>query len=265
MDLVMFTPSFPRRIGPLCTADSGPVVGVTFDPSSLITGAGGFYRADVGVTHSGASISNWADQSLFSNDLNTTDSTPAYSATGFNSSFPGITFSDNTGQNLYRTAVTWASASTASIFFLMNYTQTNGVAFGRFGALINGGGADFNNPGSFETDDTNVGTVLESGSNNAQQCASGTVSTGIQLVGAVYDGTHATFFVNGTGGTAGSQTGGPFGGAGGNLISVGRSNGTSGACAGMILAFFGITQRVLTAGDWANLKAWSNANWGTSL
>src|SRR5271167_3017502 len=96
-----------------------------FDPASLITGIGGFWRADRGVV-GGSTVTQWNDQSVLGTNLtpgavpSITGTAPAFSSTGFNSLFPGITFGGAGTANTLGVAVGAYSTSTLSVFMLIN-------------------------------------------------------------------------------------------------------------------------------------------------
>jgi hypothetical protein len=54
-----------------------------------------WFRADAGVTQSSGSVSAWADQSGNGHDLVSLGSNPSWSATGWNSARPAVTFSSS--------------------------------------------------------------------------------------------------------------------------------------------------------------------------
>jgi hypothetical protein len=98
-----------------------------FDPAGF-PGAR-FYRADTGVTHSGADTTAWADQGANTQHLNVVStSKPQYSATGFLGSHPGISFITANSTSLGRDTFNFHS-NIGSVFFLMSQTGS-GAAFG---------------------------------------------------------------------------------------------------------------------------------------
>jgi hypothetical protein len=237
----------------------------SFNPTSLITGAGGFWRADTGVTLSGSSVTAWADQTAFGNNLSAIPTQPTFSGTGFNSAAPGITFPTG-GAGLLNASVAFAATATCSVFILLQKGAA-GTGFLRYFSLITSGNNDFTLP-SFEADEGNVsGNVFQAGASGVSfgnGSAPFSLSTGgLYLLGFTLDGVHSNMWVNGAVQGAAVNFSSNVGGAGSNTISCGPVGGVSPVA--MTVAFWGITQKAMNSTDWTNLKNWCNANWGTSF
>jgi hypothetical protein len=231
-----------------------------FNPTSLITGSGGFWRADMGVTLSGSNVTAWADQSSFANNLTVNDSTsPIYSSTGFNASFPGIDISQNTAAGLYLTGVNY-STTTFSIFMVGQYTSN---ASGREFSVGVGGtdiltpACTFNDPGaytlSFYSSGVQAGPETIATANNVPA-----------MIGVTGNGSIALPYNNFVSDPANEGTFSSTIGSASCVFVVGFDVHVSSTTAQkFIFAYVGITQKVMNSTDWANLKAWTNSNWGT--
>lgn len=252
-----------------CQATGIILPSAPFDPTSLITGAGGFWRADEVVTQSGGTVSAWGDTGPFRSaplqTLAVANAAPTWNATAFNGN-PGVLFADNSHQAMETGAASIAS-STYSFFLLLIET---GVAAGstRMGAIYNGvASSDYITPnivpynsGSGSSPGFGVFSNVEMGNGGSGAA----ITQGVPvLVGFVADGASANKWVNGS--VVGAST------AFSSILGTASSSFAIGApdpsfnCTGMTVAFFGFTQKVMTAGDWTNLKMWTNANWGTSF
>jgi hypothetical protein len=234
------------------------------NPASLITGAGGFYTTTVGVTGN-PNVTAWADQSSFGQNL-TGHNSPQYSATGFNSAYPGITFAGGSSQ--YFLDGTFAfSNSTCSVFMLFYWTVASASSFEGVVTYTANGSSDASSAPNFYFGSN--GTAIQQYSDNNGDIALGPVLTQNVpvLTGFVIDGANNTVWTNGVAGTPTADTN-LIGGNGNTNFSIGgRLNGSSTATnyASMTLAFVGITQKVLLQADWTNLKNYCNSAWGTSF
>lgn len=252
---------------PMYTPEIG-FINSAFNPTSLITGNGGFWRADMGVHLSGSNVTQWDDQSSFANNLTIQSShtDPTFSSTGWLSSKPGITFAGGgtNGQGLNSPALTYNSSTTTG-FVLFLYT-TN-FSFDRVISFCgNGASADYNNAPSFAIDLASTTNVQIDNNNTSTSFGTEATSTAY-LLGLVFDGAHITLWKNGTSGSTQTQSGN-VGGASTNQFGVGCT-GNPGSVSGNSLtgtiAFAGLTQKQMNSTDWGNLKTWSNSNWGTSF
>lgn len=257
----------PNYVGP--TGTTGPT---GFNPVDLITGNGGFWRADEGVSGS-APVTTWADQSSFANDLsqNGAAGNPTFSATGFNAAFPGIVFAQS-GQSSLVSAGLSRTTTTLSMFLLVQ-TAHNPTPDNRLALYWNGNTFD---SGSNATaimlygDGAGEGFYNYNGGvvgNGGGKTAS---NAGTYLVGVVYDGVNANTWLNGAVQGAASPDTNTLGTVGDFLhfvlgISASMSAGGSANTPAFTAACFGVTEKVMDATDWANLKDWCNTNWGTAF
>jgi hypothetical protein len=176
--------------------------GGSWTPASL-PGLVLWLSASQGVSHSGSNLTAWADQSGNGYNCNNISGTaPTYSATGFNSSYPGITFT--AANDTYCSSannIDVSSTSTLSYFVLGSATSSSN-GYGRLlSFFVNSVGFDYLDP-SFEMDvGGSPGTL---GIAPATNTASFSLSTPYAF-GAIYDGTDAHIYLNNV--EQGSQTG----------------------------------------------------------
>lgn len=241
---------------PVTGAGAGAPASSGFNPTSLITGAGGFWRADMGVTQTSGAVTAWADQSSFATNLS--GSGLAYSATGFQSSKPGVTLPDGQFENL-QTTLSFSSA-TASVFALIN---TNNPTFNRLTGVIANGGSDGTSPSFFLYANSSI-FGLFCGGNQGQGGSAVSVSANTSyLIGGVFDGSDGNEWLNGAVQGSGSPFSTTLGGGAGATLYLGSS--LTVQSGGATVAFFGLSQKAMNSTDWTNLKNWSNSNWGTSF
>lgn len=249
---------------------NAPNATVPFNPTSLITGAGGFWRADKGVTQS-SGVTGWADQSTQGNNLSVlggSQTNPAFSATGFNSSHPAIIMGDGGTAGLSVTFV--LNSTTLSIFVLLQLASGNTQNNGRFCSLLGANtGHDYDQTNSVEFDQGSPPGEFNVTQNLGQQGNGGSAGpsltgNGLYLLGATFDGTNANRWSAGAvvgSATSNTNTFGASSPASGWYVG----SATGGSAGGAALAFIGITERAMNTTDWGNLKSWSNSNWGTSF
>ncbi len=250
---------------------------VPFNPTQLITGFGGFWRADVGLTLSGSNVTAWADQSSQGTSLTLqtfggAQISPVFSATGFNAAFSAVTIRQDLASLGGLGNIAININSTQLSFFMLGVTHPGfDNNNGRFGGVVgNGQTVDFNNTSSFEFDEGASPTGSPGYNIQANSAIQG--NGGVQgpqlidgttyLLGGVFDGVNANKWINravvGTG-TAYSNT------IGGGTSTVTFGYTGTGLNASINCGFWGITNSVLTATDFGNLCNFANSNWGTSL
>lgn len=243
-------------------------VGGSFNPISLVGSLGGFWRADIGVSVSGSTVTNWADQSALANDLtgNGGFTSPTWTSTQFNGTKPGVHFT--TASGWIRSAGIALNTTTLSCFALLTST---GAASGnsRWMRLYNTSNSnDFNTP-AFEFDGGTGGvTSFECYSGGIQGNGGGIVpySANTPLSpGVIFDGAHANVYKNfavvGSGTTYSLAIGDPTSTR--NLFGLGES--ASAPSDTIDVAWLLLTNTAITGGNITSLKNWTNSNWGTSF
>jgi hypothetical protein len=243
--------------------------GVQFNPLTLITGNGGFWRADSGVSVSSGSVTSWTDQSTFGNNLTSVTSAPGvppqWSSTTWLGTKPGVSF---IGTN---NSAVWGlfpfPATTGSVFSL--YYVASGNAF--FNTMLGIDVATLNNTVMIRLDTSNTKIQSNHGAINCESTT--TYSSGTAyLTGSVLDGANLTQWFNGSTGASTADTGtiGGTTGSGFPELIIGcqpityNVSGNFHNFTGNV-AFVGLTQKVMTSTDWTNLKNWCNSNWGTAF
>lgn len=235
--------------------------GAAFNPVSLVGTQGGFWTAAAGLGLSGADVTSWTDQSAHALVLNTsTTAAPVFSATGFNTSFPGVAFASASSRNLYG-SVSVINSTTMSIFVLQIYTN-GGPTNGRFVSICDTSlGADSTTPQICFFGDR-VGNAGQAGPYSNAYLNLVTYTSGSPFsFGYIFDAVNATPYGGFTVGTSQAFSA-SLGPASNQIVDFGGSLGAYGNC---VLAYVLITNNVLSAGDRTNLKTWTNANWGTSF
>jgi hypothetical protein len=239
----------------------GLITITSFNPASLITGSGGFWRADVGVTTSGGNVTSWADQSSFNNTMTSVGSSnPPWSATGFNSSYPGVSGAGQAAGTLIlqTPAGSFHNTNNLSAFMLVYIVSIEAGNGGRIIQFLTQANFDVTNAGcgGFVTDAgwyiSTIGPVGD-----------GSYSTSTPYLFALtYDGSNLRAYLNGVLNATTADTNLYGDNALGVMTLIG---GPVGTVLDGTIGFAGITQKVLTPTDLANLNAFSNANWGTSF
>lgn len=240
-------------------------VSLPFNPTQLITGNGYFVRADMGIT--GPGVTAWADQSSFGHNLGFLNANPSFSSTGFNSNKPGVTFTE--GSNTDESVILSFNSTTVSSFILIQFTSSSGSiriqsveangqndATGANSFVVNCNGSS---PGSSAFSCRSNGNVEQG---NGGSTGGALAANGLYLLGMVFDGANVNKWFNGSLVGSGSAFTNTLGNGASCLLSIGNSNFP---CCSFVCAFAGITQKVMSSGDWSNLKSWSNTNWGTSF
>jgi hypothetical protein len=234
----------------------------SFNPASLITGSGGFWRADMGIAQSGGNVTSWADQSSFNNTMTSVGSSnPPWSATGFNGLYPGVSGAGQSqGTFILQTAAGSFPATTdLSAFclaFILNTQSGNGS---RILALLAAANDDVTAAasGGFISDaGWYIGGIGSIGD------GSYSLSTPY-LFSVTFDGSNYRTYLNGVLNNTTANSSALGNNANGVMALLG--NPTGGTVLNGTLGFAGVTQKVLTTIDLANLNAFSNANWGTSF
>ncbi len=215
------------------------------------------------VIRSGADVSAWNDKSGNGNNFPGTNN-PQYSATGFNTSYPGIAVTSAAGSYFKSGAVALNSAN-LSVFIVGNITSPD-LDDGVISLLGNGQSADWNNAASFVVDpnDTSNRIRLFTASGAYQSVITG-AANGAHAFGWVFDGTNGTPYLDGTSGTPAAKTG-AFGNPSA-IIALGNRLSTGGAVTGDTIngtyAEVIITASAITGTDLANLDSYFVAKWGT--
>jgi hypothetical protein len=255
----------------LLMGDNGGAAGWT--PLSLASVIG-FYTAAAGVTESGGNVSSWADQGPLNQAMAqaTGGNKPTYSASGFNTSFPGISFASASPQFLSNTTYQFTPTTTFSIFCLMQYAATTADFAGIVSYVANGDATDFSALHSFiyESYSTAHADIFQFGNTGAAYgvpTAWSPRGTPV-LFGGVFDGANCTTYGYGGSGSVGSPNvnTSTIGASGNGVMAFGTRpwNGNTPSFNGA-LAFVLMTGAAMSAGDVSDLKTWTNSNWGTSL
>ena len=274
--VMQFTPRWPQFLKTAAAALGIAVwpfgmSGSGFNPASLVGTLGGFWRADIGVTSSGGTVSAWADQSPNSNNLSVLTTpiaqvAPTWSSTAFNSAKPGVNFSGNASCGVGQTTSVFNSNSltTVSIFALwfdLGSSPNNARMIWDYDP---GGANDFSQPAFVMqqgTGSVDFSTFCSGITGNGGSGVSFTTGTPVSSA-IIFDGTNGNAYKNFTvQGAARSFTST----LGGTAHNFGFGASPSGSTADFVLAWVLATNNVLAAGDILNLKTWCNANWGTSF
>jgi hypothetical protein len=186
----------------------------SFTPASFGSDLKLWLTADAGVTDAGGgAVSSWADQSGNGNDVTqgTSARRPTYSATGYNSSYPGITFATASTQYLAKSAASISGAA-ISFFLVMTHTSSDPGDSGMVSVVGAGEAVDYNNDSSFVWGDSFGGGA----NHNKLYYNNGPVWDSPDLVtdganhriGLVFDGAEAKLYVNnGSAAASGAATG----------------------------------------------------------
>jgi hypothetical protein len=248
---------------PLSLAATPPVrtVYTGWVPTSLPNVAG-FWSANSGVTQTSGDVSAWADQtsSGFNFGPETSRTDPTWSATSFNTSYPGVTFV-NASDGLMSSNMGTFITPTISVFCAITITGESGANCGVWG-FIPGGGGDYAPPG--------IGMKLNNGIEFESYGILGNTGNiapyplGVpQCWGAIIDGSSlAHLYQNFV--ELGSPNSWGYGSLGGTLtnnFSIG-SNAIRGSMLGT-MAWIVLVKGVMSSTDMANLRSWSNTKFGT--
>jgi hypothetical protein len=233
-----------------------------FDPASLVTGAGGFWRADVGV--SGSPVTTWNDQSHNAANLSGgagVATKPTWSSTAFNTSFPGVIFDSTQNQNVVKTSFGFTS-TTVSMFFLatINASQPNDVTESLLMGVINSGfstGAPARSI-SAQQSTSKLFTYANANFNPSMSYTPGSP----WMAGYIYDGVNVTAYTAITGGSSGAFSGTI--GSGTSVMNIGTAAGDTFGTQ-MVMAYALLTDYALSGANRTSLKNWTNSHWGTSF
>jgi hypothetical protein len=226
-----------------------------------------YYNASMGVTQSSGNVSQWNDQS--GNGYNLTVpgggppwTSPVYSSTGFNSSYPGITYTDGSNQSLDSAASVTMESGNFSIWMLANTPVFQSSNYRYFGLLANGGGVDYENNGICLIDSI---AAPGYGAFQVDYLGNSVGSANVpQLVGFVGSSAGVQPYLAAT--AEGSPASAITVGSSPNTIGIGNTQPIGGSpCTNFTIAFFILTAAAMSAGDISNLKTWTNNNWGTSF
>lgn len=265
---------FTRRVVPeTSTAFVTPFIvpWTPLDLSNLI----GFYRADIGVSETGGNVTSWADQSIQGQNLASILGTPTWSATGFNTSFPGVLFTNASGLDGIGNTTFVCSTTTFSVFILCSFVTSGDLSNARLVTLWDGTSAnDYLTPSIvLYSPDPSVtplfapsfslyssGVIGNGGSPYSYSYPTGGVPV---LLGGVLSGTTGNIYFNGT--VQGAGTG--FSSIVGDdnfWINYDNNAGKNGHV-NMSVAYVIVTTSEMSVSDIANLVTWTNTNWGTSF
>lgn len=216
------------------------------------------------ITQSSGAVSQWKDKSGNANHLlqSTAGNKPTYSATGFQSNTPGITFD---GVNDFLSAANINIGTTAfSAFITAQFSTTAGTSLNLLGYQANGDGGpwDANSVVLFETD--GAGAFLDSykaGTKSKTATHSGSnimVSGAYYKMGTVFDGANNNLWIdNAYTPTAVAATGALV--TPGTLLLGARADGSApyGAAVGEII----IMNRAATAAERAQIDSFFLRRW----
>lgn len=213
------------------------------------------------VIRSGANVSAWNDKSGNGNNFTATNN-PQYSATGFNTSYPGITTASASSNYFKSSSITLNSANLS--VFLVLYVASAQANKGVVALLGSGQSAEWNNNASFLIDpETGTNFRLFSNSGSYQNSVAGVSAP--HAIGWVFDGTNGTGYLDGSANTPASKTG-AFGNTSA-IIALANRLTTGGAVTGdYVNATYAeviITSSALGGTDLTDLDAYFVAKWGT--
>jgi hypothetical protein len=231
----------------------------SWTPADLGANLIGWWKADTGVTESGGAVSQWDDQSGNANHLTqgTGANKPTYSATGFNTSYKGITF-DGTNDYLSKTVFTGMSGDVVSIFMAGQLT-TGAGSYARAVSYSNTS-VDYtgsNNGAWFSRDGTS--DALSGYRNGAIGTKAVTLDAPFRG-GSVFDGTNHTMYVNNSGGTPVASTG-TWASAATIMLGAMAQPGTSDFFKGKIAEIF-IFKSAPDSTTRTNIDNYLKARWG---
>jgi len=246
-------------VGPLAITPSA----VVWSPL-LLTGIAAFWRADMGVTQSSGNVTAWADQTSNANTLTVNSgisgTSPTYGATGFNTSYPGVTFA-GTSLNALESALnsSLASSTKASFWILLTVNADETTYPGVAGFLGNGAGV---------TTAPSIDIYNNTGSQYAFQV--GAVQFGIVYFGLpntwlltfALDGSNINWYWNSNTPQTPVACTSTVGGSGQYWFGAINANG---APAFTLAAAGWCSNYTMTATDVNNLSIWCNSTFGTSV
>ncbi len=224
----------------------GPVVSVAWTPAAAFDHA---WEPDQGVTEVAGRVSAWVDYiGSVSLAQATAGNKPLYSATGFNTSFPGITFSQARTDNLANAAFTLAS-STFSIFVLLDIYGNGASAYYETPSLLIEGG---------NTPNSRVNTY-SSGQRGAEVNWDAPIPDAM-LYGTIGDGANAQSYKDGVAFSSSSAFSATIGSSP-NILTIG---GPGVFFDGIIAGVF-IKAGAISPTNIANLVTYINGKYGTAF
>ena len=213
-----------------------------------------WYTAKTGVSQTAGNVTAWADQSGNGYGL-TPNNLPSYSATGFNTSYPAVTFSGNFDwMNTGASAVS-VGGTALSVYIVCNISSSFNNSSPFLDYLPSGGSGvggvkfvPFNSSGD----------TLSTYGNNTQYFSDAfTPGTNYQF-GWIYDGTNVTSYQNNV---QQSQSAASFTFSSTGYISLGGDL-NSGSTQKIIIAEVVVTSAAISSGNRTNLANYFNAAWG---
>lgn len=171
--------------------------GGSWTPTDLGSNLIAWYDAsDSGSITGSSPVTAWNDISGTGNHLVSSGGGPTYSATGFNSGYPGMIFSASSTTRMVDATFTGTSGAVLSTFMVGTMTGST-EAFGRAVSYTISGGNDYDST-------TAAALILRDNANNNVQSyrnSAGRSTKAISLstptiIGCVYDGTNHTMYVD---------------------------------------------------------------------
>lgn len=243
-----------------------------WDPTQL-PGLVAYYNAGADVIQSGGTVIAWGDGSGNNNTLLPSGTAPISSATGLNG-FPGIVWNGDPTNNSLLSGVDSDFPSLTSLSVTVVFALSNPNSDANYTRILGLQASDATNDyqtldslGLSQDSTSSGGALFYDGSVNADGWALGPATTCWILNGT--NGSPWSPYVNFVAAsTSAIDQLAAIGGAN-TTIGIGPAGtGTSGGLLNTGVLAIGaaiITSNQLTATDMSNLKAWVNANWGTSF
>lgn len=216
------------------------------------------------VIKTGANITAWNDVSGNGNNFSVSSATnPTYSATGFNTSKAGVTFSQAAGTFLESGSSVALNSANLSIFVVNAFTTSSDTNAGVVSLLGAGQANDFANDASLILAVNHFGNNYQLASNAAYQDAISAPPSTAQTVGWIFDGTNGTGYLNFSPDTPAPKTG-TLGNPTATIALGARLLPTPGtAFLDGTIAEVIITSSALSGGQLTALHTCLSAKWGT--
>ena len=253
---------------------SDAAVVVPFDPGDL-PGLIWWLEARLGVTESSGAVSAWADQAGVQPDLvqATSSMKPVYSATGFNGTDPGITFTISGGpDHLKTTTFVMADTTTTWSFFILNIPTTNSQNNAGLASFVpTGATSDYEatqNGFVASTNATLQEFVYQEGSLGNSNNPTANVGSGVPVwLGVTVDGVNNRLYDGGV--ETGTSTGedafiGNGTGTGTMALGTRPWNGDTPSFEGTIAAVF-MSNQIWSQSNIDSLTDYINSRYGTSF